>query len=47
MFCNGLGIAPCAVHYLDIVLLTVLNIDVVRSDRMTDDAFSFRIQDNK
>lgn len=45
MFCNSLGVASCTVHDLNIVLPAVLNVDVICTDRMTDDAFSF-VQEN-
>lgn len=40
MFRDGLGVTPRAVHHLDVVLPTVLEVDVIRPNGIADDAFS-------
>lgn len=40
MFCNGFGIAAGTIHHLDVILSTILDVDVICPDGMADDAFS-------
>lgn len=39
VFCDGLAVAPRAVHHLDIVLPAILDVDVIRSHGVTDNTF--------